>query len=506
MTAKSLTTREEWNFLEAVAGAAFANPFSAERDALDVRIGAVEEGGEAATDAAIARVEAVFARMERRGRAHLGRCPAERRDTLRSALLFHLFHRHAARFDRLIAEQAGTGDAPAPVPFARELLGELRSHGFGEEEGARIVALFHQIRRGYDFIRNGLVGSSPSVRDLRRRLWDCVFTHDMRAFEDRYWNRLEDFPILLLGETGTGKGAAAAAVGRSGFIPFDPARGRFEGSFTRNFVSIHLSQFSEGLLESELFGHRKGAFTGAVDHHEGLFSRCPPHGATFLDEIGDASPAVQIKLLQVLQERTFFPVGSHEPKRFHGRVLAATNRPLDELRRTGAFRDDLYYRLCSNVVVLPTLRDRLREEPGELSTLVGSILERLAGEGSEGELRKVLHVLERDIGPGYGWPGNVRELEQAVKRIVLTGECRRTPSPPRADDAARLARRIRNGSIDAATLLSEYCALLHDRFGSWEETARASGLDRRTVRKHALRRPPAQGAAGASPAEPEFEY
>src|SRR5262249_44682392 len=147
-----------------------------------------------------------------------------------------------------------------------------------------------------------------------------------------------------------GKGTAAAAIGRSGWIPFDERSGRFAESFTKAFVFINLSQYPEALLESELFGHRKGAFTGAVESHEGLFARCSPHGAIFRDEIGELPATVQIKLLQVLQERVFSPVGSHEKHRFRGRVVAATNRAIHDLRQKGAFRDDFFYRLCSDII------------------------------------------------------------------------------------------------------------------------------------------------------------
>ena len=208
------------------------------------------------------------------------------------------------------------------------------------------------------------------MRRLREALWNNVFTHDMRGYDAALWNRMEDFSTLLLGETGTGKGQAAAAIGRSEFIPYLPAERRFAANFTETFIAINLSQFPEQLIESELFGHRKGAFTGAIDHHQGVFERCSAHGALFLDEIGEVSIPVQIKLLQVLQERTFTPVGGRERKRFPGRVVAATNRPLDRLRAEGRFRDDFFYRLCSDVIEMPTLRQRLAESAAEMVELV----------------------------------------------------------------------------------------------------------------------------------------
>src|SRR5256885_693597 len=130
---------------------------------------------------------------------------------------------------------------------------------------------------------------------------------------------------------------------------------RFAANFAESFIAINLSQYPETLIESELFGHRKGAFTGAIDHHAGVFERCSAYGALFLDEIGEVSIPVQIKLLQVLQERTFTALGGHEKRRFSGRVIAATNRRLDELRRDGRFRDDFFFRLCSDVIEVPTL-------------------------------------------------------------------------------------------------------------------------------------------------------
>lgn len=481
------TTDKEWAFFETVARAAFANPFGETRDDLDLAIGGAAPGSSAEDilGSVVTRIGAEIESLRRRGIADLRSQEGSRREVLRTVFLFHVFHRHAGDFDRLIKAQLKDGVTPSRVSFAREVLGELSGFGLTDEEALRFFAVFYQLRRAFYFIRNGLVGSSVSMKTLRRHLWDCVFTHDIRWFESGLWNKMEEFSILLLGETGTGKGAAAAAIGRSGFIPFDAARSGFTESFTRNFVAINLSQYSEGVLESELFGHKKGAFTGAVDNHEGLFSRCAPHGVIFLDEIGDISIPVQIKLLQVLQERIFFPVGSHEAKRFSGRIVAATNRPLDELLLTGKFRDDLYYRLCSDVVTLPSLRVRLQEEPAEMDNLLDAILHRLAGDTSSLEKQLAKKILKRDVGPEYTWPGNVRELEQAVKRIILTGRYQGMQRDNLKRDAAdRLTLEIREGKLNAENLLAGYCGFLYQKFGTYEAVSRRTQLDRRTVKKY----------------------
>jgi transcriptional regulator with GAF, ATPase, and Fis domain len=344
--------------------------------------------------------------------------------------------------------------------------------------------MFYQLRRAYYFIECSLAGESPSMKRLRLALWNNVFTHDMAVYARHLWNRMEDFSTLLLGETGTGKGAAATAIGRSGFIPFDPRQERFTVSFTKSFLAVNLSQFSEALIESELFGHRKGAFTGAVSAHEGVFSRCSKHGAIFLDEIGEVSAPVQIKLLKVLEERTFSPVGSHESRRFHGRVIAAGNRSLRELRDEGRFRADFYYRLCSDVIQVPPLRERLREEPRELGILTALIVQRILGHDAP-ELAQAIKVrLAATPGADYAWPGNVRELEQAVRRILLTRRYAGDLPVESGDAPARLAHDIEGGTCTAHELVSRYCGLLYDRHGTYEAVARLTGLDRRTVKKH----------------------
>ncbi len=488
MTAPIKLADEDRAFFRLVGAAAFSNPFSEERAETDLKIIgplARRVSAERALQTMMATVAARIAKLDAAGCGDLRRFAGEDRELVQTAFLFDCFHQWIGAFDQLILDQAKAGDTPLPVPFAAAARARMTRRGFSADAFQHYFALFYQLRRAFHFINRGLVGQSPCMRTLRKRLWNNVFTHDILWYERYLWDHMEDFSTVLLGETGVGKGAAAAAIGRSGYIPFNMETECFSESFTQSFVAINLSQFAPALLESELFGHRKGAFTGAIDRHDGILARCSAHGAIFLDEIGDVAVPVQIKLLQVLQDRTFSPVGSHEILRFCGRVIAATNKPLDKLRQHGNFRDDFFYRLCSDVITVPSLRQRLQEDPGESNELLKHIIKRLTGRDSDSLLNEIREAFRNQLGERYPWPGNVRELEQAVRRIMLTSQYEGDLVGRAAPDVqARLLAGIESGSLHAEALLSAYCTLLYQRHGSYEEVARRAQLDRRTVKKY----------------------
>jgi transcriptional regulator with AAA-type ATPase domain len=472
-------------FLRALGDVVFGNPFSAQRDQVIVRLAPDAPLGDLTSNReALARVvEPRVGPWLRDGAEARQRIGADDRRLLEPALLYVCYHRYVPPIDALIERQARQAGSSLSVPFAGEAIAELLRGGLSEERAVRMFGFYFQLRRAFYFIHGSLAGQCESMRKLRERLWNNVFTHDMRDYET-LWNRMEDFSTLLLGETGTGKGSAAAAIGRSAFIPYLPAQRRFAANFAETFIAINLSQFPETLIESELFGHRKGAFTGAIDHHAGVFERCSGHGALFLDEIGDVSIPVQIKLLQVLQERMFRPLGGHEKKRFSGRVIAATNRPLGQLRQEGRFRDDFFYRLCSDVIEVPSLRQRLAESTGELPLLVRLLVTRIAGTDDAQLVASVLEALENGLPHGYTWPGNVREVEQAVRRILLTGRYAPDTAQTVQDDESRLLAKLRAGDLRASELLARYCAILYRRLGTYARVAQRTGLDPRTARKY----------------------
>ena len=240
----------------------------------------------------------------------------------------------------------------------------------------------------FDF--SGVLGSSPRIQEIFQLL-------EMVAPSEA--------TVLLLGETGTGKELVAQAVHRNS--------SRAEGPF----VVVNCATLPETLLESELFGHERGSFTGATVRKEGRFL-VAHRGTVFLDEIGELTLPIQAKILRVLQAREFEPVGSNRTQKVDVRIITATNRDLEKMVREGRFRDDLYYRLNVFQLVMPPLRERREDLP----VLADFFLKRYGKRNRRGVLSLAPETLQafRD----YAWPGNIRELENVIERgvIVCQGE------------------------------------------------------------------------------------
>jgi PAS domain S-box-containing protein len=231
----------------------------------------------------------------------------------------------------------------------------------------------------------GIVGTHPRIREV---------------FELVEMIKDSDSTVLLQGESGTGKGLFAQAL-----HALSPRR-------KYPFVKVSCAALPETLLESELFGHEKGAFTGAIKERKGRFELAD-RGSIFLDEIGDLSPGVQVKLLRVLQEQEFERVGGSQSIQVDVRIIAATHRDLPQLMREGKFREDLYYRLNVIPIHLPPLRERKSDIPGLVEFLLGRFAARGKGTATSLSPRAMAILME------HAWPGNVRELENVLEHAMV---------------------------------------------------------------------------------------
>lgn len=247
----------------------------------------------------------------------------------------------------------------------------------------RLDALERELKERHQF--HNIIGRSKKMQETYRLLEDLAKV---------------DTTVLITGESGTGKELVAKALHQCGSRAFEP------------LISVNCSALSENLLESELYGHVKGSFTGAVKDKQGRFEAANG-GIIFLDEIGDISPVIQLKLLRVLQEKEFERVGDSKPLKVDVRVIAATNRNLREQVRQGNFREDLFYRLKVLEITLPPLRDRLEDVPLFINHFIDRFNNRFK-KNIQGITNEVLSVFM-----GYSWPGNVRELEHAIEHAFV---------------------------------------------------------------------------------------
>ncbi|MEJ2539314.1 MAG: sigma-54 dependent transcriptional regulator [Gemmatimonadota bacterium] len=285
--------------------------------------------------------------------------------------------------------------------------------------------------------------------------------------------------VLIRGETGTGKERVARAIHQHSNHATEP------------FIAVNCTALSESLLESELFGHVKGAFTGATTGRRGYFELAGS-GTIFLDEIGDTSQEFQAKLLRVLQERTFYPVGGESVRTTEARVIAATHQPLEALVEEGSFREDLYFRLRVVEMNIPPLRERMSDLP----LLIEALLARIRRETDQDVDRvepAALAMME-----SYDWPGNVRELENALTRAALVARGRTLAADhlrlgvdrPGVDDDERstpqaVHQRVDPDELALANVIAEHVQFVLRRTeGNKSEAARVLGISRSRLQRY----------------------
>jgi DNA-binding NtrC family response regulator len=524
-----LLSSADWRIAQAIAGIGHANPFLPERVDLERRaLGAqykdfgpiiVLRPGEPVADA-FGNVPALRARAEgllAEARRRLVEGHHATRDELlvyEDLALYVMYARYMSFLDGLVIKSLARRDWNARVRFWDDFLRDfeelLKPPGRelpSRHDPAVIFALLFQIERAFTHIFGRIIGGSMAAARLRAAVWQSIFTSNMRRYVRSFHKTMVDLPTLIVGPSGSGKELVARAIGLSCYVPFDAATGRFKAGEVETYVPLNLSALAPTLIESELFGHAKGAFTGATKDRRGWLELCGEHGAVFLDEIGELDPAIQVKLLRVLESRRFEKVGGTDPIGFQGKIIAATNRNLAAEMRAGRFRADFYYRLCADQITTPSLAEQLADRPEDLEGLVRFVAHEALAKKSDGRpevdfeppdqdafaaeaeqlTEEVVNWIDRHLGREYAWPGNFRELGQCVRNIMIRG----TYSPPSLRDGGTATRgpleellgQVREAGLTADALLGRYYAIAYERSGrDYKAAGERLGVDWRTVK------------------------
>lgn len=499
----SLFSHPDRQFLEAVSRVAFSNPFLPER--LEFERAALGDEYQPGTGRVWSRrsdleeAQPNVERLSSRATTIIDAARAslvDRKRASRDELVLYgdvaqyvLYDHFRPQFQAAL-RAAIAGGGPSRITFWPEFRRAFDHYfaidGLALPSGfhpAHVFAGFFQIRRAFHHIFDSIIGESLPTARLRAAVWQSIFTHDLRRYRRSLYLRMHDISTLISGPSGTGKELVARAVGLSRYVPFDEKKQCFTDDFLGSFHAVNLSALAPTLIESDLFGHTKGAFTGAITDRAGWLEQCQPLGTVFLDEIGELDPSIQVKLLRVVQARTFSRLGESHERRFVGKIIAATNRDLTAEMQAGRFREDLYYRLCADLISTTPLHEQLADTPSDLHTLVLFAAERIAGDDAEPLAAEVESWITMHLGPDYPWPGNIRELEQCVRNCLVRGAYYPRRSPVPANPAHHWLRQAEAGALTADELLSHYCRSVYARLGTYEATAERLQLDRRTVKR-----------------------
>jgi DNA-binding NtrC family response regulator len=346
-------------------------------------------------------------------------------------VLYTLWDDYGPRFQRLIDKKEV--EVPFWDEFAERHHGYLRYPGLSAPEPGHLLSLLYEAYRTWHFVRSLILGSSPLAAATRASLFRASMTGNLCIYADGLYSRMHEIPVLITGETGTGKDLAARCVGWSRYIPFDAEKRRFATTYDGDFHARSICEMAGSVLESELFGHKRGSFTGATADKIGCLALPQRYGTLFLDEIGELPLDVQAKLLRPFENREIVPVGETRPRPIPGQLVFATNQDLEAMCLAGTFRRDLYERMKAVRIHMPPLHAMLAQAPGDLRIYVRASV--AAKIDSPARVEALTDRVVASIHAGHpdpGWSGNLRALKHYTEYYIVTDGHVSGPAAPAA--------------------------------------------------------------------------
>ncbi|OXU14483.1 sigma 54-interacting transcriptional regulator [Sedimentisphaera salicampi] len=457
-------TKNELSFISSAFESVFANPFASDKGDNTLQDSLPQEELNE-------KLLQIIKRLEESGLELVQDFPFQEKGIAEKLFISSSYLRFAGKLSSKACE-AFKAESPLSIDFGSEGLLSLEKHGFEKSKANRIFSSFFQLERAKGCIEDSISGHGRVAEDFRKQLWDCVFSSSFENYINFFSESSVHFPILICSQPGCERTRAAEAAALSGFIGYNEKKQSFKTDMQKLYASADMSGCREDEAESFIFGRGKGAFLWADSPAKGVLDKPSAGGIAFIDGIENLTARLAEKLRLALETGFCSPAGETKRNALESRVFAGLTEDTSQLGSG--------LKMCfAKTLTVPPLRERIDQSRDNLALIASKALEQCTGISNPEAAEKLSEQLIVKGGLEYSWPENERELSCFVKSFLLSGGEELISESDNSHGKDFLSSRP-----TAAKLLSDYCKMLYEEYGSYEQAARTAGLDRRTAKKY----------------------
>ncbi|AQQ09597.1 Transcriptional regulatory protein ZraR [Sedimentisphaera cyanobacteriorum] len=456
-------TKNELSFISSAFDSVFANPFAAEK-----RNPACPEGF--SPDQLNERLLGIIKRLEESGLELIQDFPAQEKGIAEKLFISSSYLRFAGKLYSKAAE-AFKAESPLKIEFGAEALLSLEKHGFERKNANRLFSAFFQIQRARLSVEDSIWGIGQSAEDFRKQLWDSVFSSNFENYINFFAESPEHFPSLIISQPGCLRNRAAKSSAMSSFIGFNEKKQSFKTDFQKLYAFADISGCREDEAESLIFGRAKGAFFWADSAAKGVLDKPVSGGIAFIEGLENLSPRLSEKLRIALDKRFYCPAGDTKQNTLETRIFAG----MQEGSEISAGLKNCF----AKIIRLPSLKRRIDDSSDNIAIIVSNILREFLAVRSDEISEKLTEQIIKSARSRQNWPMNEMELTSLVKSFIISGRDEQF-----CDCRPDLNKELLSSRPTASELLSDYCKMLYEEYGSYEKVARTADLDRRTAKKY----------------------